>query len=176
MTPMGSSASAAASRRPDLAADWRDRLAAEERVAFDEAVEAALKVREELDRLPDPSPPMPCRPPHGRRPPEADNPCNAWAWRCSIQGSPDGPLQGRSVALKDVVAVAGVPLTGGSHALDGYVPDRDATIVTRILSAGATITGIATTEDMSFSGVSITAAQGAVRNPCDESRDRKSVV
>lgn len=170
VTSMNSAEFADASRRPDLAADWRDHLDAEEQVLFEEAFQATLKVREELDRLPDPSPPMPCRPPNGRRPREADNPCNAWVWRCSIQGSPDGSLHGRSVALKDVVAVAGVPLTGGSHALEGYVPERDATIVTRILSAGATITGIATTEDMSFSGVSITAAQGAVRNPCDESR------
>jgi amidase len=45
-------------------------------------------------------------------------------------------LAGKRVAIKDNVCVAGVPMMNGSKILEGFVPDRDATIVTRILDAG----------------------------------------
>lgn len=40
------------------------------------------------------------------------------------------------MAIKDNVSVAGVPMMNGSKLLEGFVPDRDATVVTRILDAG----------------------------------------
>jgi len=45
------------------------------------------------------------------------------------------------VAIKDNVCVAGVPMMNGSATLEGYVPEFDATVVTRTLDAGATIVG-----------------------------------
>jgi Asp-tRNAAsn/Glu-tRNAGln amidotransferase A subunit and related amidases len=45
------------------------------------------------------------------------------------------------VAIKDNVCVAGVPLMNGSRLLEGYIPEFDATIVTRILDAGGEIAG-----------------------------------
>ena len=56
------------------------------------------------------------------------------------------------MALKDHTAVAGVPMTLGSHFLDGYTPDFDASIVTRLLDAGATVIGKTNMEDFSFGG------------------------
>ena len=56
--------------------------------------------------------------------------------KCDIQGAPDGILKGKKVAIKDNVCVAGVPMMNGSHILDGYTPDTDAAVVTRILDAG----------------------------------------
>ncbi len=47
-----------------------------------------------------------------------------------------GPLAGRTVAIKDNTAVAGVPMTNGSATVEGYVPTTDATIVSRLLAAG----------------------------------------
>jgi amidase len=41
------------------------------------------------------------------------------------------------VAVKDSIAVAGVPMMNGSRMLQGFVPDIDATVVTRVLDAGA---------------------------------------
>src|SRR6516225_8471260 len=38
--------------------------------------------------------------------------------------------------------LAGVPMMNGASVLDGYVPEVDATIVTRILDAGGTIVGM----------------------------------
>src|SRR5206468_10105814 len=101
----------------------------------------------------------------GWRPDPSDNPHNAWYWRCEIAGSPDGPLAGKRVAIKDNVCVAGVPMMNGSATLEGYVPEVDATVVTRTLDAGATIVGKAVCEDLCFSGGSHTAATGPVLNP-----------
>jgi len=53
-----------------------------------------------------------------------------------IQEQAEGPLAGRRVAVKDNIEVAGVPMMNGSRTLEGFVPSRDATVVTRLLAAG----------------------------------------
>jgi amidase len=104
------------------------------------------------------------------RPEPADNPYNAWYVTCTVAGSGEGPLAGKTVAVKDNTAVAGVPMMNGSQTMEGYVPRRDATVVSRMLAAGATIVGKAVCEDLCFSGGSHTSRTGAVRNPWDEAR------
>ncbi|SFP11760.1 amidase [Geodermatophilus dictyosporus] len=106
----------------------------------------------------------------GTRPDDADNPLGAWYVRTEVRGAADGPLAGRTVAVKDNVAVAGVPMTNGSHTVEGFVPARDATVVTRLLDAGATVTGKSVCEDLCFSGGSHTSVSGPVRNPWDPTR------
>ena len=119
-----------------------------------------------VEEMPQPEPLAPKYPrTSGYRPDPADNPWNAWYWRCEIAGAAGGPLAGKRVAVKDNVCVAGVPMMNGSATLEGYVPDVDATVVTRTLDAGATIVGKAVCEDMCFSGGSHTAATGPVLNP-----------
>ena len=73
------------------------------------------------------------------RPDPADNPFNAWYVTTSITGSGEGPLAGKTVAVKDNTAVAGVPMMNGAGTMEGYTPLRDATVVSRLLAAGATI-------------------------------------
>ena len=102
--------------------------------------------------------------------PEADNPYNAWYVTTSITETSGGPLAGRTVAIKDNTAVAGVPMTNGSTTVEGFVPTTDATIVRRLLDAGATIAGKAVCEDLCFAGASITASTGHVENPWEPSR------
>jgi amidase len=112
-------------------------------------------------------------PPSGRewsRPDDADNPLGAWYVTTSIHETDDGPLSGRTVAIKDNIMVAGVPMMNGSETLEGFVPTRDATVVTRLLAAGATIAGKAVCEDLCFSGGSHTSRTGPVRNPWDPTR------
>jgi amidase len=104
------------------------------------------------------------------QPDDADNPLNAWYVTCEITEGGQGPLAGRTVAVKDNTAVAGIPMMNGSKTMEGYIPRRDATIVSRMLAAGATITGKAVCEDLCFSGGSHTSRTGAVRNPWDETR------
>ncbi len=77
----------------------------------------------------------------GHRPSAAEDPYGAWVWRCSIGGADEGLLAGRTVSFKDHVAVAGIPLTYGSAALDRNVADIDATVVTRVLAAGGRVVG-----------------------------------
>jgi len=67
----------------------------------------------------------------GYRPSAEENPYNAWYIKTDIKGAPRGLLRGRTVALKDNVCLAGVPMMNGASTLKGYTPDVDATIVTR---------------------------------------------
>ena len=69
------------------------------------------------------------------------------------------------MALKDNVCLAGVPMMNGASTLKGYTPDIDATLVTRLLDAGATIVGKAHCEYFCLSGGSHTNATGPVHNP-----------
>ena len=82
-----------------------------------------------------------------------------------MKGAPAGKLAGKTVVLKDNVCLAGVPMMNGASTLEGYMPDIDATIVTRILDAGGTIVGKAHCEYFCFSGGSHTNASGPVHNP-----------
>ncbi len=103
-------------------------------------------------------------------PDAADNPLNAWYVTAEITGAGSGPLDGKRVAIKDNVMVAGIPMMNGSASLQGFVPVEDATVVTRILDAGGTVAGKAVCEDLCFSGGSHTSANGPVLNPWDTTR------
>jgi amidase len=103
-------------------------------------------------------------------PGEAGNELGAWYVTSEIKGAGDGPLADRRVAIKDNIAVAGLPMMNGSATVEGYIPRRDATVVTRVLDAGGTITGKAVCEDLCFSGGSHTSKTGPVRNPWDRTK------
>ena len=77
----------------------------------------------------------------GHRPTPEEDPHNAWMWKCRIEGADEGLLTGKTVSYKDHIAVAGIPETFGAFALEGFVPDYDATVVERALAAGGTVTG-----------------------------------
>nr|WP_244332427.1 amidase [Gordonia polyisoprenivorans] len=104
---------------------------------------------------------------------DESNPLGAWYAKTSITSSApsDTRLSGRRVAIKDNVAVAGVPMMNGSRTLEGFIPSRDATIVSRLLGSGAEIVGKSVCEDLCFSGSSFTPASGPVRNPWDPTRE-----
>src|SRR5213594_1679930 len=101
----------------------------------------------------------------GYRPEGAENRYNAWYVKTTVKGAQTGKLAGKTIVLKDNVCLAGVPMMNGASTLEGYVPDIDATIVTRILDAGGTIVGKAHCEYFCFSGGSHTSAAGPVHNP-----------
>lgn len=105
-----------------------------------------------------------------RRPAEAANELGAWYVTTDIKGADDGPLAGRRIAVKDNIAVAGVPMMNGSATIEGFVPRRDATVVARLLAAGATIAGKAVCEELCFDGGSHTSHTGPVRNPWNRSK------
>jgi len=65
-------------------------------------------------------------------------------------GEPLGPLHGIPVAVKDVIAVADMPLEAGSRALAGRVADHDAEVVSRLRRGGAVIVGKTITHELAF--------------------------
>jgi amidase len=101
----------------------------------------------------------------GYRPGPEENPRNAWYRKAVVKGAREGKLKGKTVALKDNIMLAGVPMMNGSSTLEGFVPDFDATLVTRILDAGGEILGKAHCESFCISGGSHTNSTGPVHNP-----------
>jgi amidase len=93
-------------------------------------------------RVEEPTPPMvtAARQP-GYQPSPEEDPLNAWMWKCRIAGAPAGLLAGKTVSFKDHIAVAGMPMRFGAFALEGFLPDFDATVVTRVLQEGGTLIG-----------------------------------
>ena len=132
---------------------------------FMEVMQGTLDAYDVVDSLPDYLPPVLYPRTSGYRPTSEENPMNAWYVKTEMKGAPRGPLLGRSVALKDNVCLAGVPMMNGAAPLKGYTPDLDATVVTRLLDAGATIAGKAHCEYFCLSGGSHTNATGPVHNP-----------
>ena len=130
-----------------------------------EIMEGTFQSYDRLTQLPDNLPPVRYPRTPGIKPSPADNPLNAWAVKSEVHGAVHGPLSGKRVVLKDNICLAGVPLMNGASSLEGYVPDLDATLVTRILDAGGTIVGKAHCEYFCLSGGSHTCAAGPVHNP-----------
>lgn len=140
--------------------------ASDDQVAlYRDLVEGAIAGNAALDEFPDDEVQPGAAERNWERPEPADNPFNAWYVKTDIAGSESGKLKGRTVAIKDNLFVAGVPLMDGTNILDGYIPPVDATVVTRILDAGGTLTGKAVCEAFCFSGGSHTSDSGPVQNP-----------
>ncbi|MBO0902894.1 amidase [Jiella sonneratiae] len=118
-----------------------------------------------VDATPDPIPAVRYPRTPGYRPSGAENVYGAWYYKSEVKGAPSGKLAGKTVVLKDNVTLAGVPMMNGASTLEGFVPAGDATIVTRMLDAGATILGKAVCEHFCLSGGSHTSDPAPVHNP-----------
>ena len=141
------------------------RLSDAELDEFREIMEPYIQAYDRIDAVPDNLPEVRYPRSPGYRPSPAENPLNAWYYRTEVRGAVDGPLRGKRIVLKDTVCLAGVPMMNGSSIMEGYTPEIDATIVTRILQAGGTIAGKAHCENFCLSGGSHTNAAGPVHNP-----------
>ncbi|WP_053947944.1 Asp-tRNA(Asn)/Glu-tRNA(Gln) amidotransferase subunit GatA [Halolamina sediminis] len=95
---------------------------------------------------------------------------NAYITEQRIEGADDGPLAGKTVAVKDNISTEGVETTCGSKMLEGYVPPYDATVVERLKEAGATINGKANMDEFGMGTTTETSHFGATLNPVDTDR------
>jgi amidase len=155
----------------DLAAEFHFTLSDADAEQYLVSVRSTVEGYAALDELSDPG----TRPEYprdaGHAPDPAENPVNGWAWRCSITAQPDGPLAGRTAAIKDNTAVAGLPLRLGTTVMGDFVPDEDATVVTRLLDAGAEIIGKTAVPSFCFDGAGFLGDfEPQVLNPADHGR------
>ena len=143
-----------------------------EAIEYAALADQLLVTLDELGHGPDAPPP----PPTGRsrrdlgRADAHDDPYNAIARRCEVVSGGEGPLSGTRIAVKDTIAVAGVPLTAGSRVLQGFVPQEDSAVVQRLLSSGAEIVAITNTDYLALSGGGDTSFYGPILNPFDVTR------
>ena len=153
------------SQMRDMANRFGMNLIDEELSEFSELMEPYIQSYDRLDAMPDNLPEVRYPRSPGYFPNHAENALNAWYVKTDIKGATDGPLRGKRIALKDTVCLAGVPMMNGSSIMEGYTPEVDATIVTRMLDAGAIIAGKAHCENFCLSGGSHTGAKGPIQNP-----------
>ena len=95
---------------------------------------------------------------------EAD--CAAAAWKAGEAKA----LTGVPITVKDLIYVAGTPAQAGAPALDGFVPDVDAAVVTAVKDAGGIITCKTTTCKSGYKLTADSPVSGITRNPWNLNR------
>ena len=80
-------------------------------------------------------------------------------------GNYRGPLHGIPIALKDIFAVAGAPMTAASLIFQGTVPAEDSEVTRRLREAGAVILGTLNLHEVALGATGINPHTGPARNP-----------
>lgn len=82
-----------------------------------------------------------------------------------------GALHGIPVVVKDQIETAGIMTTFGSIAMDGYVPEHDATVIRRLHAAGAIVLAKTAMPDFATAWFGYSSKSGTTRNPYDLAHD-----
>jgi allophanate hydrolase len=85
----------------------------------------------------------------------------------ALEGKPRGPLWGVPFAVKDNIDLAGLPTTAACPALS-YQPVASATVVERLVAAGAVPVGKTNLDQLATGLVGVRTPHGIPRNPFDQ--------
>jgi aspartyl-tRNA(Asn)/glutamyl-tRNA(Gln) amidotransferase subunit A len=89
----------------------------------------------------------------------------AKADRAINDGRPLGLLHGVPIAVKDLFATKGIRTTFACAAFADWIPDHDASVIERLVGAGAIIIGKLNLHEAAAGSSSLASYFGPVRNP-----------
>jgi aspartyl-tRNA(Asn)/glutamyl-tRNA(Gln) amidotransferase subunit A len=98
-----------------------------------------------------------------------DEPGSRAAARASTEryqrGAHLGPLDGVPIAIKDNIAVAGLPRPGAIAAYETHIAPADAPVVSKLRKAGAVVTGMTNMDEGAFGSTTESPLYGRCHNP-----------
>ncbi len=99
-----------------------------------------------------------------------NNSNNAVAFTYENPTFSEGPLNGKTITIKDAFATKDAPTQSSSKILEGFEPQYDATIVEKLRKSGGALIGKTHLDELALGGTGTYSAFGVIKNPLDSER------